>query len=215
MKILWVLCGFCLLLLACTQANVSPGMTFLVGLNQYQASMDALASRPDRWFDRQRLGQSLKATYLVTMGGSREFNRFVDLDVRRKEFLVALREPSLRPERAKEMHEELVTIHRSMDDLKPIIKAQIADAELRAREQPQRIEAIAAIGLLHLALDAFVSIDTSSKAPVSSVNIGQHVVTDQGALTAVRTPEGQVYRCTTLLIQEAGAAMKCEAPRAK
>jgi hypothetical protein len=215
MKTVSLLCAICLLLLGCAQHNVSPGMTFLVGLNQYQASMAALANRPERWFDRQRLGQSLKATHLVTIGGSREFNRLVDLDVRRKEFLVTLREGSLRPERAKEIREELLTIQRNMDDLKPVVQAQLQEAELRTREQPQRIEAIASSGLLHMALDAFVSADNVPSAPVPSVDIAQHTVIDQGSTTLVRTPEGKNYRCTTLLIQEAGAAMKCESPEAK
>jgi hypothetical protein len=102
-----------------------------------------------------------------------------------------------------------------MDDLKPVIKAQFADAELRAREQPQRIEAIAAIGLVHLALDTFAATHLSSNAAASNVNVGQHVVTDQSNLTAVRTAGEQVYRCTTLLIQEESAAMRCEPPAGK
>lgn len=202
-----------LLLFGCAPANVSPGMTFLVGLNQYQGEMARLESRPDRWFDRQRLGESLKATYLVTMGGSKEFNRLVDLDVRKREFLIALRETSLRPERAKEMREELVTMNRSINDLKGVIKVQLANAELRSQEQPQqRIESIAAVGLLNLALDGF---SANSGATQQTVKVGQYVVTDYGNLTTVRTPEGQTYRCATILVQEEGAGIRCEPPAGK
>ena len=77
-----------LVLFGCSPANTNPGATFLVGLNGYQGEMERLESRPERWFDRQRAGDSLKKTYLVTFGGSREFNRMVDLDVRRREFLI-------------------------------------------------------------------------------------------------------------------------------
>jgi hypothetical protein len=202
-----------LLLFGCAPANVSPGMTFLVGLNQYQGEMARLESRPERWFDRQRLGESLKATYLVTMGGSREFNRLVDLDVRKREFLITLRETSVRPERAKEMREELVAINRNMDDLKAVVKEQLAIAELRAQEQPQqRIESVAAVGLLNLAMDGF---SANGNARQQTVKVGQYVVTDYGNLSTVRTPEGQTYRCATVLVQEEGAAIRCEPPPGK
>src|SRR5262244_2042171 len=97
-----------LLLLGCTAQNVSPGASFLVGLNGYQNEMESLEHRTDRWADRQRTGESLKKTYLVTIGGSREFNRMVDLDVRRREFLITLRDSSVKPDRVKEKQIETV-----------------------------------------------------------------------------------------------------------
>src|ERR687891_13565 len=87
-----------ILLFGCASANVSPGMTFLVGLDGYQDEMQRLENKPERWFDRQRAGDGLKKTYLITMGGSREFNRMVDLDLRRREFLITLRASSVPPE---------------------------------------------------------------------------------------------------------------------
>jgi len=208
---------FLLLLMqfGCAPANVSPGMTFLVGLNHYQAAMETLEARPERWVDRQRLAESLKTTHLVTMGGSRQFNRLVDLDLRKREFLITLRSTSLRPDRAQEMKQELVQINKDTEDLKGIIKAQIANAELQAQEQPQRIETIATIGLLNLALDAFSSPGASTYTSAPTISVGQYIVTDQGNLTAVRTPQGQTYRCATTLVPEEGASIKCEPPAVK
>jgi hypothetical protein len=200
-------------LFGCAPANVSSGMTFLVGLNHYQGEMARLEARPDRWFDRQRLGDSLKATHLVTMGGSKEFNRLVDLDVRKREFLITLQETSVRPERAKEMREELVTISRNIDDLKAVVKEQLASAELRAQEQTQqRIENIATIGLLSLAMDGF---SANGSATQQTVKVGQYVVTNYGKLSTVTTPEAQTYRCTTILVPEEGAGIRCEPPPGK
>lgn len=196
--------------LGCAQTNVSPGMTFLLGLNHYQLEMARLESRPERWVDRQRLGESLKTTHVVTMGGSREFNRLVDLDVRKREFLIALREGSLKPERAKEIRDELVTIDKNIEDLKRSIKGRLTSAELHSQSEPQRVETVAAIGLIHLALDGFSANSSSTYSPVQVANIGQHVVADDGKLTSVRTPEGQIYRCATILVPEKGATIRCE-----
>jgi hypothetical protein len=199
-----------LLCLGCAAANVSPGMTLWVGLKQYHLEMARLESRPERWFDRQRLGESLKTTHLATMGGSREFNRLVDLDVRKREFLIALRDSSLRPERAKEIREELVTINRNIDDLKGLIKEQLTGVELRSGTDAQKVETVAAIGLLHLALDGFSANSAATDPSARVVKIGQYVVTDHGNLASVRTPEGQTHRCATILVQEEGAGIRCD-----
>ena len=122
---------FLLALCGCAPANVSPGMTFLVGLNGYQTEMERLEARPERWFDRQRAGDALKKTYVLTMGGSREFNRLVDLDVKRREFLITLRDSAVKPDRAKEMKEELVAININVDDLKQAVRTQVANTELK------------------------------------------------------------------------------------
>jgi hypothetical protein len=204
---------FLSLLFGCATSNVSPGMTFLVGLNHYQAEMTRLESRPDRWFDRQRLGESLKATYLVTMGGSREFSRLVDLDVRKREFLIALRETSLRPERVQEIREELLLIDQNIADLKQVIKEQLASVELGS--QAQNVENVAAIGLLHLALDSFSVNNSSPYPPAQAVKLGQYLVTDHGKLISVSTPQGQTYHCSPILVPDAGASIRCEATATK
>jgi hypothetical protein len=199
-----------LLFLGCAQTNVTPGMTFVVGLNRYQLEMARLQGSPERWVDRQRLGESLKTTYLMTMGGSPEFNGLVDLDVRKREFLIVLGERSLKPERAKEIREELATMNKNIEDLKGLIKGQLTSVELRSQAEAQRIETVAAIGLIHLALDRFSANSGSTYPSAQLVKIGQYVVADHGNLASVRTPEGQTYRCSTIVVPEQGAAIQCE-----
>src|ERR1044071_4741129 len=148
---------FVLLVMAgCTNsATVSPGMTFLAGLNNYQTEMDRLGGNLERWPDRQRLAQSIKTTYLATLGGSKEFNRLVDLDLKRREFLITMQNQTLDPRREQEMKKELVQIDDQLDGLKKVIKGQIARAEVREPSQAQKIETIATIGLIDLAIDFF------------------------------------------------------------
>src|SRR5262249_57360259 len=104
-----------LLLLGCTAQNVSPGATFLVGLNGYQDEMESLEHRIDRWPDRQRAGESLRKTSLLTIGGSREFNRMVDLDLRGREFLITLRDSSVKPDRVKGMDMDSASTSQHVD----------------------------------------------------------------------------------------------------
>ena len=205
-----------LLILGCATASVNPGMTLLVGLNGYQEEMQSLASRPERWPDRQRMAESLKTTYTATLGGSKEFNRLVDLDLRRKEFLIALRETSIRADRKREMDDELVTINQDVNGLKEIVKGQVTRAILHAQDQAQRIETIATVGLLYLTLDSFSTASNRAGLSVPSAKVGPNVVTDLGgSLASVRTPDGQTYRCSTILVPEQGAGIKCETPGGK
>lgn len=207
----------CLLILfGCARSNVSPGMTFLVGLDGYQNEMQRLDSRPERWFDRQKVAESLKTTYVITVGGSREFNRMVDLDLRRREFLITMRSSSVRPERVQEMKNELVSINKDVDALKEIVKNQVAAAEQQKRNEPQPIETAAAIGLLHLALDSFSSTGVAPGPNPRAVKVGSYTVSNLGpTLSTVSTAEGQTFRCTTVLIPEQGAAINCGPPPAK
>ena len=200
-----------LVLFGCSMANTNPGATFLVGLNGYQKEMERLEERPDRWFDRQRAGDSLKNTYLATFGASREFHRMVDLDVRRREFLITLRASSLNPQRIKEMKEELVSMNKDVDSLKEIVKSQAANVELRAQQQTQPLEVVAAIGLVNMAIDSFASMTVPSGPNPPSTKVGPYVVSDFGGLfSTVTTPEGQIFRCATLVFSEEGAGIKCE-----
>ena len=204
-----------LFVLGCaSRTNVSPGATFLMGLNGYQDEMQNLEGRTDLWVDRQRAGNALKKTYLVTFGGSREFNRMVDLDIKRREFLITLRDATLKPDRIKEMKEELVAIDRDVGSLKEIVKGQAANAELRAQHQSQQLETVAVIGLVNMAIDSFASMTVPAGPNPPSTQVGPYVVRDVGALhSTITTPEGQIFRCATLLIAEEGAGMKCEPPR--
>ena len=183
----------------------------MVGLNGYQGEMEKLEGRPERWADRQRAGDSLKKTYLVTFGGSREFNRMVDLDVRRREFLITLRTSSVNSERVKEMKEELVSINKDVDSLKEIVKSQAASAELRSQQQPQQLEIVAVIGLVNIAIDSFAAMTVPSGPNPPSTKVGPYVVSDFGGLfSTVRTPEGRIFRCSTLVFSEEEAGIKCE-----
>ena len=203
-------------LFGCSTAKTNPGATLLVGLNGYQEEMESLESRPERWFDRQRAGDSLKKTYLLTFGGSREFNRMVDLDVRRREFLITLQTSSVNPERTKEMKEELVRINQDVESLKEIVKGQTANLALRAQQQPQQVETFATIGLINMAIDSFASMTIPGGQNPPSTTVGRYTVSDFGGLlSTVTTPEGQTLRCTTLVYPETGAGIECESPASK
>ena len=202
-----------LVLFGCSTANTNPGATFLLGLNGYQEEMERLEDRPERWFDRQRAGDVLKKTCPVTFGSSREFNRMVDLDVRRREFLITLRATPVNPNRAKEMKDELAVMNKDMDILKEIVKGQAASVGLRAPQQPQQVETFAIIGLVNMAIDSFASMTIPAGPNPSSTKVGRYTVSDFGGLlSTVTTPEGQTLRCKTLVYPEEGASIKCEPP---
>jgi len=216
MKLKHVVYLLLLLLSGCASTKVSPGATFLVGLSGYQDEMERLERRPELWADRQRAGDALKRTYVATIGTSREFNRMVDLDVRRREVLIMLRDLRLKPDRVKEMKDELVTMNRDVDELKEIIKGQTGNAELRAQQQPEQLETVVTIGLVSIAIDSFsfMTVPTGPNPP--STKVGPYVVSDFGGLlSTITTPAGQTFRCTTLLIPETGASIKCEPPGKK
>jgi hypothetical protein len=216
MKLKLALLPILLVLFGCSTANTNPGATFLVGLNGYQEEMERLEERPDRWFDRQRAGDALKNTYSRTFGGSREFNRMVDLDVRRREFLITLRASSVNPDRANEMKDELAVMNKDVDVLKEIVKGQAANVELRAQQQPQQVETFAIIGLINMAVDSFASMTIPAGPNPSSTRVGRYTVNDFGGLlSTITTPEGHTLRCKTLVYPEVGAGIKCEPPASK
>jgi hypothetical protein len=185
-------------------------MTLLTGLNGYHEEMERLEGQEARWPDRQRVGNTIMTTYLMTMGGSKEFNRLVELDVKRKEYRIALRANSLRPERAVEVKQELVGIDADVDALTTIVKGQVA---ARSNSQPQAepqqvIEGVATVGLLTMAIDNF-SPNGARDVGVPSINVGGYTVIDQKNFTLVKTPQGQTFQCTTVLVQEEGAGINC------
>jgi hypothetical protein len=199
-----------LMLSACSSKTASPGMTLLTGLNGYHDEMERLEGQAARWPERQKVGNTIKTTYLMTMGGSKEFNRLVELDVKRREYRIALRADSLRPDRAAEVKQELVTIDADIDALATVVKGQVAARSVSQPEQQsqQVIEGVATIGLLTMAIDNF----SQSLAPdlsLPTVKVGGYTVTDQKNITIVKTPEGQTFYCTTVLVQEEGAGINC------
>src|SRR5688572_23451914 len=124
----------------CSTTNLTPGATLLSGLTQYQGEMQRIGSSASRWPERQRVGGALKTTITTTVGGSAEFYRLVDLDIRKREFIVTMRETSVRPDRIKEMNDELVQMNDEIAALKPVVRTQLAS--LRVESEPnQQIEA--------------------------------------------------------------------------
>jgi hypothetical protein len=197
---------------------ISPGLTLLQRLDQYREQMAVFEQSPERWPERQAMGESLKTQYRILVGRSPEFDRLVDLDVKRRELLLTLRNPSLKPDRAREIKEELAQIDKDREALKNPIKEQVQQAELQTpREQTQSQEAIAAaigaIGLFSLRLDAFSSAGLPTGGAARSVSVGgRYLVTDHGRFVTVRTPEEQTYRCLPMIVDEGGAAIRCELP---
>ncbi len=189
-------------------APVSPGATLWTGLSNYHEQMRTLEARPDRWPDRQRLAESIKTTYLVTLGGSRDFNRMVELDLRRRELLIAQRAGGLRPERAREIEDELVRMNEQIDGLTGVVKAQVMNAQVRAQDPSQTMEAVATLGLLNLAIDAFST--TSQANPAQSSQVGAYTVVDQGLTSVVATPEGKTFVCAATLVPDEGASIHCQ-----
>jgi hypothetical protein len=204
-----LLCGILIGFSGCTTAAYTPSATLLFGLAQYQGEMQRLGGSSARWPDRQRAGGTLKTIITATVGGSPEFYRLVDLDIRKREFVLTLRETSVRPDRAKEMTDELAQMNDEIAALKPVIRTQLA--ALRVQSDPsQRIEEAATRGLLSLALDGFSSNGAARGFETPSTKVGQFVVTDLGAFSTVRAQDGQMFRCFLFGVPEEGAAIKCD-----
>jgi len=195
-------------LYGCSAGNLTPGATLLSGMQQYQGDMQRLASSPGRWPERQQAAGTLKTVVLATLGGSREFYRMVDLDLRKREFSIVMRETSIRPDRLQEMKDEMVKMNEEIVGLKPIVRAQITTIPIQGDTQ-QRVEGAATRGLLTLVLDAFSASDARSvEAP--STKVDQYVVTDLGSFSTVRAPDGQTFRCTVINVPEEGGWIRCE-----
>ena len=191
-----------------TSGPVSNGATLLSGLNDYQGEMQHAGNSPERWPDRQRAGGELKGIITATVGGSREFYRLVDLDIRKREFVITMRDLSLRTDRTQEMKDELVAMDEEILALKPIVREQVATIPA-AGESRQQVETVATYGMLKLAVDKFSS---SGGRGIDSPStwVDQNLVTDLGSFSTVRTLDGQIYHCSLYSIPEQGAGMKCE-----
>ena len=71
--------------------------------------------------------------------------------------------------------------------------------------------AVAAIGLVNMAIDSFASMTVPSGPNPLSTKVGPYIVSDFGSLlSTVTTPEGQTYRCTTVIFPEEGAGIQCK-----
>jgi hypothetical protein len=188
--------------------SISPGMTFLQSLTKYRAGVEQLEDKPERWPERQALGDWLKSQYRFFIGTSREFDRLLDLDFKRRELVIALNDPSLRADRATEIKQELAKMDKDVADLIGPVKTQITNAELRAQQQPQKVEPFAAIGLLTLAIEAFSS--PSRPLPRSTEVGSRYILTDYALFSTLQTPEGQTYRCSHIFLGDGAATIKCD-----
>ena len=179
------------------------------GFDNYKGEMQRIGNSLDRWPDRQGAARTFKTVALATGAGSREFSRLIDLDLRKREFNLTLRNGSVRPERAQEMKEELVKMDEEIADLKSIVHSQIAALRLGGESQ-QRLESAATIGLLNLAVDQFSSTAVRGfEAP--STKVDQYVITDLGSFATVREANGEMHRCSLFGVAEEGMGMRCEA----
>ena len=136
----------------CSTPNVSRSGTLLSGMTQYQGDMQAINSS-SRWPERQRAAGTLKTVILGTVGASPEFYRLVDLDLRKREFIATMSDTNLRPDRLREMQDELVAMDEEIAALKPVVKTQLT--AVASHEQRDPIENAATLGLLGMAVDSF------------------------------------------------------------
>src|ERR1044071_10338986 len=184
-----------LMLYGCAGSRpASPGATLLLGLSDYQGEMQHAGNSPERWPGRQRAGGELKGIITATVGGSREFYRLVDLDIRKREFVITMRDLSLRTDRTQEMKDELVAMDEEILALKPIVREQVATMPA-AGESRQQGETVATHGLLKLAVDKFSSSGGRGIDPPSTW-VDQNLVTDLGSFSTLRTLDGQIYHCS-------------------
>lgn len=198
------------LLAGCSTANVSRSGTLLSGLTQYQGDMQSMTNA-SRWPDRQRAAGTLKTVITGTVGASPEFYRLVDLDLRKREFLATMRDTNVRPDRMREMQDELIFMDDEIAALKPVVKTQLM--AVVSHEQADPVENAASLGLLGLAIDTFSTGGGLRGPEAPSTRVGQYLVTDLGMFSTVRTPEGQTYRCNVFSVPEEGGGVRCEPAR--
>ena len=193
----------------CSTPNVSRSGTLLSSLTDYQLDMQSISSS-SRWPERQRVAGTLKTVITGTVGASPEFYRLVDLDLRKREFTATMRDTNLRPDRLREMQDELVFMDEEIAALKPVVKTQLTAVASHSPGDP--IENAATLGLLGMAVDNF-STGRARGPEAPSTRVGQFLVTDLGTFSTVRTPEGQSYRCNVFSVPEEGGGIRCEPVR--
>ena len=191
----------------CATANVSRGATLLSGVNQYHGEMQRVGSQPSRWPERQQAATMLKGVITGTLGASAEFYRLVELDLRKREFVLTMRETNVRADRLTEMKQELLQMDEEIAALKPVIKTQLNAVKIA--DQPTEIESVATLGLLGIAVDGF-SATGGRGLDAPTTTVGRYVVSDLGSFATVRSPQGQVYRCTLFGQIEDGVGVRCE-----
>jgi hypothetical protein len=170
--------------------------------------MQRIGNSPGSWPARQQAAGTLKTTVTATVGGSAEFFRLVDLDVRKREFIITLSDGSVRADRTQEMKDELIKMDEEIVVLKPVVRSQVAALPLRGEAQ-QQVESVATLGLLNLAVDGFSSAGPRGlDAP--STKVDQYLITDLGSFATVRGPDGHTHRCTIYDVPDEGAGIRCD-----
>lgn len=192
----------------CSTGNISRGGTLLYGLNQYQGEMQRTGNQLSRWPVRQQAAVDLKILITGMLGASPEFYRLVDLDLRKREFTITLRQINVPPERMKEMNDELAQMDDEIAALRPVIKTQLSAQRLH--EQPDGIDGIATLGLLGIALDGFAASASNRGLESPSTKVGQYLITDFGSFATLRTASGQTFRCNAFGNLDNGAGVRCE-----
>jgi hypothetical protein len=192
-----------------TGTSLTPGATLLSGLSEYHGDMQRFGSSPARGPERQRAGGTLKTIVTATVGASSEFYRLIDLDIRKREFIITMRENSVRADRMQEMKDELARMNDEIALLKQVIRKQLAGLPLHS-DFEKRVEEAATRGLLNMALDDFSSNGQRDGAGTRSTQVGEFIVTDLGTYASVRAPEGQTFRCFIFGVAEDGAGIKCD-----
>ena len=195
----------------CATITLSPEATLLSGLHHYNAEIQSFGGQANRWPNRQRAAGELKTVITATVGASSEFYRLVELDLRKTEFIVTMRETSLKPDRLKEMKDELIQMDEEIAALKPVIKTQLN--AISQHEHAQRVEDIAALGLLGIALDNFSARGGGRDGEAPTTRVGQYTVTDLGSFSTVRAPDGKMFRCSVFSIPEEGSSVRCDPAR--
>ncbi len=204
-----IFASLCLsLLCGCSTGSFTPGATLLSGITQYRSEMQRIGNSPERWPERQRTGGTLKTVVSATVGGSGEFFRLVDLDVKKREFTITMRDGSVRADRMQEMKDELIKMDEEIASLKPVVRSQLAVLPLRGEAQ-QQVESVATLGLLNLAVDGFSS-GSPRGLDAPSTQVDQYLVTDLGSFATVRGPDGQTHRCSIYDVPDEGAGIRCE-----
>jgi hypothetical protein len=191
----------------CATTTTSREATLLSGLQHYNSEIQSSGAQGNRWPNRQQAAGEFKTVITGTVGASPEFYRLVDLDLRKTEFIVTMRESALKPDRLKEMKDELVQMDDEIAALKPVIKTQLT--AISQHDRPQQVEDVAALGLLGIALDNFSARGAGRGGEAPTTRVGQYTVTDLGSFSTVRAADGKMFRCNVLSVPEEGASMRC------
>lgn len=193
----------------CAPATITPGATLLSGINQYHGDMQRLGGSEAQWPARQRAAASLKKVITGTIGASPEFYRLIDLDMRKREFALTIRETSVRPDRRREMEDEMAQMNDKIAALKSVIRSQIA--AVRFEDNPERrIEDVAVRGLISLSIEDFSANGGSRSLDSPSTKVGAFAVTNMGLFSVVRAPDGRSFKCSLLGTSEDGAGIRCD-----